>query len=89
MLDEPTGFELPPKGFAVEDAGLPGAGRRWQRCTGSCYILTQQRLQLLEPFAAWEGTDLKGFEIADQSKRKMYNGSYFYGRSMVEIPWSP
>ena len=21
MLDEPTGFELPPKGFAVEDAG--------------------------------------------------------------------
>ncbi len=32
LLDEPTGFELPPKGFAVEDAGYQAPARRWQRC---------------------------------------------------------
>ena len=28
-LDAPTGFELPPNGFAVEDARLPSTGCRW------------------------------------------------------------
>ena len=35
-LPEPTGYELPEKGFDVEDAGylgLPGRGRQW--CSGS------------------------------------------------------
>ncbi len=44
------------------------------------------RLQLLEPFRPWEGTDLIGLEITHQGKRKMYNRSYFNGRTMVEIP---
>jgi aconitate hydratase len=30
LLKEPTGFELPPKGFAVEDAGSrPGSRWKW------------------------------------------------------------
>jgi aconitate hydratase len=28
MLDEPTGYELPPKGFGVEDNGYLGTFRR-------------------------------------------------------------
>ena len=87
ILNEPTGFELPPKGFAVEDAGYqaPAADGSKVQVTVSP---TSQRLQLLDPFAAWEGTDLQRIEIADQSKRKMYNRPYHYGRSLVKVPWS-
>jgi aconitate hydratase len=62
MLKEPTGFELPPKGFDVEDAGFiapPEDG-------SSINVVVQpdsNRLQLLEPFAPWEGTDLKGLKL--------------------------
>ncbi|MEP7318985.1 MAG: aconitate hydratase, partial [Panacibacter sp.] len=54
MLSEPTGFELPPKGFAVEDAGFQAPA-----ADGSGIVVAvspeSQRLQLLEPFASWEG----------------------------------
>ena len=33
MLDEPTGFELPPKGFAVEDAGYQAPAADGSRYT--------------------------------------------------------
>lgn len=69
MLDEPTGFELPPKGFSVEDAGYEapaadGSGVQVKVAGDS------QRLQLLEPFAAWEGTDLKGLKLLIKAKGK-------------------
>ncbi|MFZ1262326.1 MAG: aconitate hydratase, partial [Chitinophagaceae bacterium] len=59
LLKEPTGFELPPKGFAVEDAGYQapaadGSGINVKVASDS------KRLQLLEPFKAWEGTDITG-----------------------------
>src|SRR5688500_9731566 len=49
MLDEPTGYELPPKGFAVDDPGYqPPAedGSRVQVLVDP----NSKRLQLLEPF---------------------------------------
>src|SRR5687767_6652701 len=59
MLDEPAGFELPPNGFDVKDAGYQAPA-----ADGSSIQVVvkpdSQRLQLLEPFAAWEGTDLTG-----------------------------
>lgn len=69
QLKEPTGFELPPKGFAVEDAGYQapakdGNGIQVKVATDS------KRLQLLEPFAAWEGTDLKGLKLLIKAKGK-------------------
>jgi aconitate hydratase len=69
MLDEPTGFELPPKGFSVEDAGYDapaadGSGVQVKVAGDS------QRLQLLEPFAKWEGTDLKGLKLLIKAKGK-------------------
>ena len=69
MLKEPTGFELPPKGFAVEDAGYQapaadGSGIEIKVAPDS------KRLQLLEPFAAWEGTDLKGLKLLIKAKGK-------------------
>jgi len=61
-LDEPTGYELPPKGFAVEDAGYQAPAEDPSKVE----VLVSpdsQRLQLLAPFAAWEGTDIKGLRL--------------------------
>lgn len=61
-LDEPTGFELPPKDFAVEDNGYQAPAE-----DGSTVQVNvapdSNRLQLLEPFLPWEGTDLKGLKV--------------------------
>jgi aconitate hydratase len=68
-LDAPTGNELPPKGFAVEDAGYQAPAE-----DGSGVEVkvspTSDRLQLLEPFAAWEGTDLTGLKLLIKAKGK-------------------
>lgn len=68
-LDEPTGQELPQRGFAVEDAGYqaPAAdGSGIQVAVDPA----SKRLQLLDPFAAWEGTDLKGLKLLIKAKGK-------------------
>lgn len=68
-LDPPTGDELPTKGFAVEDAGFvaPAADGSGVEVKVSP---TSDRLQLLAPFAAWEGTDLKGLKLLIKTKGK-------------------
>ncbi len=68
-LDPPTGDELPSKGFAVEDAGyqapaVDGSG------VNILVSETSSRLQLLEPFTPWEGTDLKGLKLLIKAKGK-------------------
>ena len=62
MLAEPKGLELPTKGFAVEDAGYqaPAADGSNVKVVVSP---ESSRLQLLEPFAAWEGTNLHGLKL--------------------------
>jgi len=69
MLDEPTGVELPPNGFAVEDAGYQAPAADG---SGVQVIVKpdSQRLQLLAPFAPWEGTDLKGLKLLIKAKGK-------------------
>ncbi len=68
-LDPPTGDELPTKGFAVEDAGFqaPAADGSQVEVLVSP---TSHRLQLLEPFKPWEGTDLKGLKLLIKAKGK-------------------
>lgn len=62
MLDEPTGFELPPKGFSVEDAGYQAPAE--DPSTVEVLVSPEsQRLQLLAPFAPWEGTDIEGLRL--------------------------
>jgi aconitate hydratase len=69
MLKEPTGFELPPKGFAVEDAGYQAPARDGSNIEVKV-APDSKRLQLLEPFAAWEGTDLYGLKLLIKAKGK-------------------
>jgi aconitate hydratase len=68
-LQEPTGYELPPRGFAVEDPGYqaPAADGRNLEVVVSP---DSNRLQLLEPFSKWEGTDLKGLKLLIKAKGK-------------------
>ncbi len=68
-LDEPQGIELPVKGFAVEDAGYQAPAADG---SGVQVIVDPKssRLQLLEPFAAWEGTDLKDLRLLIKAKGK-------------------
>lgn len=68
-LDAPTGYELPPKGFAVDDPGYQAPAKDGSQVQ---VIVSpeSQRLQLLEPFPAWEGTDLKGLKLLIKAKGK-------------------
>jgi len=69
MLDEPTGFEQPIRGYAVEDAGYQAPSE-----DGSHVMIRvaveSDRLQLLESFPAWEGVDLKGLRLLIKVKGK-------------------
>jgi len=68
-LEEPTGLELPPLGFAVKDAGFQAPAEDGSEVTISVSP-TSDRLQLLESFKAWEGTDLKGLKLLIKAKGK-------------------
>jgi len=68
-LDAPSGDELPTKGFAVEDAGYQAPAADGSGVTVNV-APTSNRLQLLDPFAAWEGTDLKGLKLLIKAKGK-------------------
>lgn len=62
MLDEPKGYELPPAGFSVKDAGYQAPAIDGSK-VNVIVRADSDRLELLEPFAAWEGTDLKGLKL--------------------------
>jgi aconitate hydratase len=68
-LDAPTGNELPPKGFDVEDAGYQAPAEDGSEVEVKVSA-TSDRLQLLEPFTAWEGTDLLGLKLLIKAKGK-------------------
>ena len=68
-LDEPQGIELPVAGFDVKDAGFlapPADGSAIQINVK----LDSERLQLLEPFEAWKGSDLLGLPLLIKAKGK-------------------
>jgi len=67
-LDEPTGFELPPKGFDVEDAGFIPP---FEDGSGVEVVVspTSERLQLLEPFTPI-GSTIDGAKLLIKAKGK-------------------
>jgi aconitate hydratase len=68
-LDPPTGDELPLKGFEAEDAGYQKPA---EDGSGVQVLVSpvSKRLQLLDPFTAWEGVDLKGLKLLIKAKGK-------------------
>ena len=68
-LDEPKGYELPPNGFDVKDAGYQAPAEDGS----SVQVIVDpksDRLQLLDSFPAWEGTDLMGLKLLIKVKGK-------------------
>lgn len=68
-LDPPSGDELPLKGFSAEDAGYQAPAEDGSNVK---VIVDEnsKRLQLLYPFAPWEGTDLNGLKLLIKAKGK-------------------
>lgn len=66
-LEEPSGYELPPKGFEDGSAGYTaptGAKKEINVASDS------QRLQLLQPFPKWNGGDLVDMPLLIKAKGK-------------------
>ncbi|WP_026978313.1 aconitate hydratase [Flavobacterium tegetincola] len=61
-LEEPTGYELPPNGFDVDDPGFQAPAE-----DGSGIVVSvsedSERLQLLEPFLPWDGKNITGAKL--------------------------
>ncbi|MEQ9289109.1 MAG: aconitate hydratase [Cyclobacteriaceae bacterium] len=68
-LDPPTGWELPPKGFDVEDAGYKEPAKDG---SGVEVVVDgeSKRLQLLEPFKPWNGENISGAKLLIKAKGK-------------------
>ncbi|WP_264552037.1 aconitate hydratase [Flavobacterium sp. N2038] len=62
MLDAPTGDELPSKGFYAEDPGFQAPATDG---SGVQVVVnpTSERLQLLAPFAPWDGKNITGAKL--------------------------
>lgn len=68
-FDEPTGLEKPEAGFDVKDPGyIPPADSSDEVKIN--VDLNSKRLQLLEPFKAWHGNDLKRLRLLIKAKGK-------------------
>ncbi|MFO7613772.1 MAG: aconitate hydratase [Bacteroidales bacterium] len=68
-LSEPSGLDFPPSGFEVGDAGYQAPAEDGS----SVEVIVDSksdRLQLLDPFPAWEGTDLKGLRLLIKARGK-------------------
>lgn len=68
-LDEPKGVELPPKGFAVKDAGYLAPAKDGSKVSVKIKP-DSNRLQALAPFAPWDGKNLTGMKLLIKAKGK-------------------
>jgi len=68
-LAEPTGHELPPNGFAVENNGYQAPAKDGSNIE---VIVDPEsnRLQLLTPFDAWDGKNITGAKLLIKAKGK-------------------
>ncbi len=62
MLKEPSGLELPPKGFAVEDNGYQAPAEDGSNVE-VIVAPDSERLQLLTPFEPWDGKNITGAKL--------------------------
>ncbi len=68
-LDPPTGFELPPKGFDVGDAGYQAPAAD----SSAIEVIVDpasKRLEKLSPFAPWDGRNIMGARLLIKASGK-------------------
>lgn len=61
-LDEPTGMEMPEKGFDVEDPGYQAPAEDGSNVSIDV-AKDSKRLQLLDPFDPWDGKNITGMKL--------------------------
>ena len=68
-LAEPTGMELPPNGFAVDNNGYQAPA---EDGSGIQVVVKEdsKRLQLLTPFAPWDGENITGAKLLIKAEGK-------------------
>jgi aconitate hydratase len=69
MLDEPTGFEFPPNGFDMKDAGYLEPMKDG-RAVEVKVDASSERLQLLSPFDEWNGENYENLQLLIKAKGK-------------------
>ena len=69
MLEEPTGFELPPKGFVVKDSGYQTPAKNGREIEITI-AKDSKRLQFLTPFSAWDSQEINGMKLLIKAKGK-------------------
>ncbi len=70
MLDEPKGTEFPPKGFEVENNGFIDPDKFSGKEIKINIDPQSKRLQLLKPFEAWDGKNIKNLKLLIKAKGK-------------------
>ncbi|PJA09704.1 MAG: aconitate hydratase [Flavobacteriales bacterium CG_4_10_14_0_2_um_filter_32_8] len=68
-LAEPKGFELPPRGFAVDDNGYQAPAEDGSKVVVKV-ALDSSRLQLLDPFTPWNGLNITGAKLLIKAQGK-------------------
>ncbi|OYT17686.1 MAG: aconitate hydratase [Bacteroidetes bacterium 4572_77] len=68
-LDPPTGEELPAQGFAVDDNGYQEPAKDGSQVKVEVSD-DSDRLQILTPFAPWDGKDISGMKLLIKAKGK-------------------
>ncbi|BAV94441.1 aconitate hydratase [Ichthyobacterium seriolicida] len=68
-LDLPTGLELPPNGFSVEDPGYQEPVKDGSNVE-VVVSKTSDRLQILSPFDEWDGENIFGLRLLIKAKGK-------------------
>ncbi|MFA6835416.1 MAG: aconitate hydratase [Fibrobacteraceae bacterium] len=68
-LTPPAKEELPPNGFAVKDPGYVAPAEDGSKIQ-IAIDPSSKRLQLLKPFAAWDGKDIQGANLLIKAKGK-------------------
>lgn len=62
MLDEPSGMEMPSKGFAVEDSGYKEPAKDGSEVEIQV-AEDSKRIQILSPFKPWNGENITGMKL--------------------------
>lgn len=69
FLEDPSGYELPPKGFAIEELGYEPPAEDGTNIEIKIDP-NSERLQLLKPFEQWEGNDYLNLRLLIKVKGK-------------------
>ena len=89
QLDPPVGEDLPGRGLRPRRDRLRRPARRRRGDVEVVVSPDSDRLQLLEPFAAWDGNDYDRAAGADEGQGQVHHRPHLRRRQVAEVPGPP